>query len=187
MHLHDLLSEELAGLRRRKNSDALDILETGSIRGDSGEYLSNDGWSTLLFAKHIRKYGGSFVSVDLNVEVAQRVLDRHGLADCATFTRGHSIDVLARLLYGTMRFDLIYLDSDNDADLILHEYFVARMLLRSPGLILVDDVDLESTGVVKGHALVPYLEREGVNYRLETREGDSYSTGILAIETTQNA
>ena len=182
MHLHHLLIGLLADLRLRKSAETLDIVETGSIRGEGDEYQANDGWSTLLFAEQIRNDGGRFVSVDLDTAAAGRVLTAHGVREHVELIEGHSIDVLARMLHGGQRLDVAFLDSDNDAALILHEYLIAHLMVRSPGLILVDDVDLESTGVVKGHALIPWLDRQGQPYQMLTRTGDGYSTGVLVIE-----
>ena len=158
-------------------------METGSIRGEGENYKADDGWSTLVFAEHVKDYGGRFTSIDLDTAAAGRVLTDHKVRSCVELIEGHSIDTLARLLHGGQRrFDVAFLDSDNDAALILHEYLIAHLMVRSPGLILVDDVDLDSSGVVKGHALVPWLDRNGQQYRLLTRTGDGYSTGVLVIE-----
>jgi hypothetical protein len=58
---------------------------------------------------------------------------------------------------------------------------LARKLVRSPGLILVDDVDLGSQGVVKGHLVVPWLESQEIPYEIVRREGEFYSTGVLKV------
>ena len=42
MHLHHLLIGLLADLRLRKSAETLDIVETGSIRGEGDEYQAND-------------------------------------------------------------------------------------------------------------------------------------------------
>lgn len=183
VHMSELLDRELHQLAERAGSRKLSILETGTIRGDGEEYQSNDGWSTVTFAQHVRDHGGSLVSIDLDTTTAATVLQSAGLLEHVTLIQGHSIDVLAGMLdAGTPQLDLALLDSDNDRQLILHEYMLARRLVRPGGLILVDDVDPESVHVVKGHRLLPWLDRHSVPYRLDRRAGTGYATGVLVVE-----
>jgi len=182
-HLSKLLQTELALFRERVGRDDLVILETGSIRGEGEQYHQNDGWSTLTFAEQVRDYGGKLISIDLDTRAAHNVLDHYRLHDFVDLRQGHSIEVMADLLATVAGplVDVALLDSDNDASLILHEFLVVKRLMRSPGLVLVDDVDPNSTGVVKGHLLMPWLDANEVEYRLETRTGDGYSTGVLVF------
>lgn len=183
MHLSHLLENELAVFTVKCGRSDLSILETGSIRGETENYHADDGWSTLTFAQHVREHGGYLHSVDLDIRAASVVLEKHELRRHATLIEGHSIDVLAGMLVaGEPMLDVALLDSDNDSDLILHEYLLVRRLLRRPGLLLVDDVDLDSTGVVKGHKIVPWFDRHGLSYRIEHRDGGAYSTGVLVAE-----
>ena len=184
MRLNDLLEEEMSSLTSRLGRKNLRILETGTIRGTGEEYRDNDGWSTLVFAECVKEYGQLFYSVDLDVSVATQVLGTRNLLPYANLVKGYSVDVLARMLAGRIAtFDLILLDTDNDAELILHEYLIARHLLSDEGgTILVDDVDLESSGVVKGHKLVPWLDANKTEYRIEKTSGTSYTTGVLVAE-----
>lgn len=165
---------------------ALRILETGTIRGEGENYRDNDGWSTLVFAEAAQATGGMVTSIDLDTKVATRVLADHGLLGVVKLIEAHSIDAMGELLLDQEPFEiepyhLIYLDSDNDAELILHEFFLARRMVRAPGYVLVDDVDMDSEGVVKGHAIVPFLDKAGIEYRIEERRSDDYATGILII------
>lgn len=206
-HLSEILKAELARLRERiaataedaETSAPLSIVETGTIRNTGENYRVNDGWSTLTFAEDIQGHGGSLVTIDLDVSAAREVLTSRGLDYVVSFHEGHSIDALSGMLanaYGSAKrtsggkltlggvgfVDVAFLDSDNDAALILHEYLLVRRMVRSPGLIMVDDVDMRSTDVVKGHGIVKWLEAEGTPYRLEKRHGDGYETGVLVIE-----
>ncbi|GAA4082778.1 class I SAM-dependent methyltransferase [Actinomadura miaoliensis] len=188
MHLSELLEGELSALRARSGRDALAFLETGSIRGSTENYQSNDGWSTLTFARHVRDHGGSLVSIDLDVHTADAVLRAHDLRRHVNLIEGHSIEVLAAILAGrrtsgAVPLDVVLLDSDNSADLILHEYLIVQHMIRPGGMMMVDDVEPGSTGVVKGHQLVPWLEARAIPYRIERRTGDGYATGVLIMET----
>lgn len=202
MHLSEILNAELAKLRGRSTAfegNPLDILETGTIRNTGENYRVNDGWSTLTFAEDVAECGGSLTAIDLDVSAAQEVIRAHELERHVTFHQGHSIDVLSGILanaYGNAKknskgqlilggvgfVDVAFLDSDNDAGLILHEYLLVNRIMRSPGLIMVDDVDLTSEVVMKGHGLVPWLAARGIPYRTEIRHGDGYQTGVLVIE-----
>lgn len=184
MHLSELLTRELDVLRERSGRDTLYILETGSIRNEAEQYHQNDGWSTLTFAEYVSRYEGAVVSVDLDTRAADVVLRRHGLRDRVDLIQEHSIAALAALVADPAQhesFDVILLDSDNDDDLILHEYLLASYLLAPGGLLLVDDVEPGSDLVVKGRKLLPWLDKAGVTYRLETRTGADLSTGVLVM------
>jgi hypothetical protein len=191
----DLIRAELAKFRSRIANDRdplaaehLTIVETGSIRNDDPAYEVDDGWSTLTFAEDVNAHEyGRLYSIDLDISTAERVLrQRDALTDHVTLIEGYSIDVLAELVgLGFLDFaaDVLYLDSDNDGQLILHEYLVARRFLKTPGLVMVDDISRRSPDVRKGHELIPWLDRAGVGYRIEQRTARHFRTGVLIIET----
>lgn len=186
MHLSELFKAELAGFRRRTGREALTMLETGTIRNEGAQYQKNDGWSTVTLAEDVRDNGGSLLSIDLSVAASESVLSSMDLRKYVELRQGYSVDVLADILSlppeDRPSFDVVLLDSDNDGNLILHEFLVVQYLMAPGALLLIDDVDLNSTGVVKGHAIAPWLERHGVKYRIETRTGDNYKTGVLIAE-----
>jgi methyltransferase family protein len=180
-HFSDLLTGELDAYRERTGRKELAILETGSIRNAAEEYHQNDGWSTLTFAQYVQTYGGSLTSVDLDISAADVVLTRHGLRDAVNLVQQHSISFLAAQIAAHARYDVILLDSANDAELILYEYLLAKNL--GPGLVLVDDVEPGSTTVVKGHALLPVIEKSGTPWRMLRRTGaGTFSVGVLAVD-----
>lgn len=183
MHLNEILTRELAAHRDRIKRDDLNILETGTIRGATDNYRTGDGWSTLAFADHVRDHGGSFTSIDLDIDVSQAVVAEHELTDYVKLVKGYSIDVLANMVrWNSVQLDVVLLDSDNDSNLILHEYLVVRQLIRPGGIVLVDDVSLESTDILKGHTIVPWFDTYGTKYRIETRHADGYQIGVLVAE-----
>lgn len=126
-------------------------------------------------------HGGMVTSVDLDVSTAAKVLQNHELDPYVKLIRGYSIEVLTDMLLSGQEFDVILLDSDNDPRLILHEYMIAKRLLSDGGIIIVDDVDLESTTVLKGHALQPWLDDHDVAYRIKPRVGNGFTTGMMII------
>lgn len=157
----------------------LDILETGTIRGEGEQYRIGDGWSTVAFAEHVRDHGGSVTSIDLDVSTARKVLEEQDLDGYVTLIEEHSIQALSKLLAAGSRFGVVLLDSDNDPKLILHEYLIAVRMLRGPGVLMVDDVDLASGMVLKGHQIVPWLDSENVPYEIVRRDAGGYTTGVL--------
>lgn len=182
MRQSEILVRELERLRNKLDRLDLHILETGSIRNTGEPYRLGDGWSTLTFAQQVASHGGTATSIDLNVDAAKQVLSDRGLERQVTLLPGHSIDLMAALLAASAtRFDLILLDSDNDPNLILHEYFIAKRLLRGGGVIVVDDVDPQSATVMKGHALQPWLDEHQISYHIQRRQGNGFTTGMMVI------
>lgn len=180
-HLSKLLVAELDAFRKRTGRDTLTILETGSIRGTEEQYHQNDGWSTLTFAEYVRANSGTLTSVDLDTEAADEVLTRHELRDFVRLVQGDSVATI-EALPRDVALDVVFLDSDNDSDLIMREFIAVRELTTSPALFLVDDVEPGSTGVVKGHQILPWLQNNDIAHRLERRTGTGYSTGVLVFE-----
>jgi predicted O-methyltransferase YrrM len=182
MNLQEIIQRELAtfdnecfhGYRKEKS-----IVETGTIRGDGEQHRIGDGWSTVALAKHVRDNGGMVTSIDLDVSTARKLLTKFNLDEYVTLVEGHSIQMLTRLAVAGERFDVALLDSENDAQLILDEYLVVSNMLNYPGLLIVDDVDLVSELVLKGHKLVPWLDREGTSYEIVQRDCDGYTAGVL--------
>lgn len=182
MHMHGIIKHQLAVLRHtRMIEDGLAILETGTIRQDTEEHRLGDGWSTVAFAEDAKEYGGHVTSIDLHVATAAMVLAREGLDDYVTLRPGYSIDWMASMLAAGQRFDVILLDSENDAQLILHEYMLATKLIRGSGLILVDDVVPGSATVVKGAQLLPWLDARGTEYHIIERTGGGVRSGVLRV------
>lgn len=185
MHLHEILAKEF----ERFEGQPLRIFETGTIRGDTDASRIGDGWSTLWFAEHQKRTNkdGYLVSIDLEIETCDRVLTKEGLRSWVHLIQGHSIDELAKLASGGIKWDIALLDSDNDSQLILHEYFLACQIVRTGGLILIDDCEPPNahrrTGALKGELVRPLLERRNVPYRLHERDGwNGYRTGVIAID-----
>lgn len=178
MHQSEILREELARLRARTDHP-LTVVETGSIRSAGEQYRSNDGWSTLTFAEWAAGDGGRVVSIDLDTSIARKVLASYGLADRVELRRGDSLEVLHELLDEGLAVDLLFLDSGDDPDLILREYLLGSRMVRAPGAVLVDDA---GPGATKADRVIPWLDRAGVPYRIEQRNGTTYTTGVLIVE-----
>ena len=197
MHMHEIIAFQLDRFRKVIGSEnpadcahgcthGFDILETGTIRQDTEAHRAGDGWSTLAFARDVWGGDGHVTSVDLDTRTARRVLDRELGAEAenyVTLREGYSIHWLAMMLAAGQRFDVILLDSENDPQLILHEFMIATQLLRRPGLILVDDVVPGSATVLKGRDLLPWIDANLPNATTswEERTGGGVRSGVLSV------
>lgn len=180
--LADLIDSHLAELRTKLGRDDLTMLETGAIRSSEIRFRDGDGWSTVALASNVKVHGGQTTSVDLDTSVASQVLASHGLGDCARLIDAHSIDTLAGFLAEGRKFDFILLDSDNDAALILHEWYLAKRLVNPGGIIMVDDVEPGSKEVLKGNDLIPHLNLHKIPYKLLKRSKVRITTGVAIVE-----
>jgi predicted O-methyltransferase YrrM len=180
--LGDLIDTHLARLRTKLGKKELVTIETGSIRSPEIRFRDGDGWSTVALASNAKVHGGKAISVDLDTSVAAHVLAAHGLTDNADLITGHSIDVFGELLVGGRAFDFILLDSENDAQLILHEWFLAKRLVRPGGIIMIDDVEPGSKEVLKGNDLIPHLKAHNISYKMHQRSKNRITTGVAVVE-----
>lgn len=181
--MHDALTKELDTLRARRGYDELSILETGCIRMEDPTYRDSDGWSTLTFGQYVQTHGGTLTSVDLDTSVAQRVLKEAGITHRASFQDGYSVEVLAKMVAANRTFDVVMLDTENDAQLVLHEYLVAKNLVTPGALMIFDDVDMTNiSGAVKGHLVVPWFDHHGIPYRMQQRISDQYVTNMVFMD-----
>ena len=138
------------------------IVETGTIRafGDAG--LIGDGHSTLKFADYCSKFGGKVYSVDIDPEAVAlsswMVSRKYPDVEVNVI---HS-DSVAFLESFDEPIDVLYLDSDNDANLILNEAKAALGCLHEDSIILIDDCFNENEyHVEKGSLAIPFLEENG--------------------------
>lgn len=181
MTMSDHIRELLGVVRERTDKKKLDLLETGSIRSNELRFRDGDGWSTLALGTHVRMNGGTATSIDLDTTMASQVLSTHGLDTNVKLIEGHSIDAMAAFVEEAARFDFILLDTDNDAQLTLHEWYLAKRLIRKGGVIMVDDVEPRSRHVLKGNDLVPHLELHSIPYELHKRTKNNVTTGICVV------
>lgn len=135
----------------------LNIVETGTIRNTNKDYVEGDGHSTLHIAEWIKHNGGNFTSIDLYTEVAKRYLTSHNLQNFVKFEQGDSRRILAEM---TKPLHFVLLDSANDVDVILGEFKLVEPLVVDGGIVMVDDVYMDSVNVVKGHKVIPYAREK---------------------------
>ena len=145
--------------------DPLMIVETGTIRlyGDGG--LVGDGHSTLRFADYCSKFGGTLYSIDNDPEavaLSSWMVEReYPEADIKVIES----DSVAFLESFEEPIDILYLDSANDANLILNEAKAAFRCLNEESIVLIDDCFCEerkkSHRIEKGDLVIPFLEENG--------------------------
>ena len=180
--LGDLIEKHLARTRERLERADLAMLETGSIRNPELRYRDGDGWSTIALATHVRVHGGNVTSIDLNTRTADAVLAAHGMRDDVHLVTGYSVDVLAGYLQEGRKFDFILLDSENDAQLTLHEWYLAHRLINDGGTIMLDDIEPGSKDVLKGNLIIPHFQRQKIQYKLLRRSKNAVQTGVAVVD-----
>jgi len=169
------------------DSQFLTIVETGTIRYDV-PLPYPDGHSALLFGKFVAEKGGNFYSIDNDkeaVKVCQRIMDRE-YPEAKNIHIVHSDSVKFLEKFG-WPIDVLYLDSANDAKLILNEAKTAISNLHRNSIILIDDVTALQSGMAlrKGKLVIPYLEKQGwvsimtLYQALYVRENSDWATNGL--------
>jgi|TARA_R110001583_G_scaffold16948_5_gene69143 hypothetical protein len=147
-----------------KMDSPLTIVETGTIRNHLGIYVKGDGHSTLQFTKYVSDFGGDFYSVDIDpiaVVVSTMVCTRDypQAMDKVNIIESDSVSFLESF---DKPIDVLYLDSANDANLILQEAKAALCNLHSESIILIDDCfNKGDYNVEKGDLVIPFLEENG--------------------------
>jgi hypothetical protein len=166
----EIIREELPAFLERTGQENFQILEVGVLRAQDEEHEKGDGHSTLAFAELCSMYpGSSFTGIDLHVGDAMDAVHKKGWSEFCTFLQGDSMAWLQSLMTGGALFNVIYLDADNSAESTMTEYELALDVLRRPGLILGDDMNLNHAEVRKGRVLIPHLRDAGTPFRLRQR------------------
>ena len=141
------------------------IVETGTIRIRGEKGLLGDGHSTLKFADYCSKFGGKLYSLDIDPEAialsSWMVSRKYPNVEVNVI---HS-DSVAFLESFDEPIDVLYLDSANDANLILNEAKAALPHLHPESIVLIDDCFCEelkkSYDIEKGDLVIPFLEEHG--------------------------
>ena len=153
-HLFELMAE----------SSKPTIVETGTIRNHLDTYKYGDGHSTLRFAEFVSRFGGELYSVDIDpmAVVVSKALVGKEFPDSMESIHIIESDSVAFLESFDEPIDVLYLDSDNDANLILNEAKAALGCLHEDSIILIDDCFNENEyHVEKGSLAIPFLEENG--------------------------
>ena len=123
--------EVIGYLVERTKSDFIKVLETGTIRSYDEKHES-----TRWFGESIKN--GSIVSIDnckKSIEISKDIC-KH--LDNITWVESDSVEYL-KTLDQDDKFDIILLDSDNDKNLIWEEFKLAIKLIKTDGIIMIDD------------------------------------------------
>ena len=160
------------------NNEPLAIVETGTIRHHA--WARSDGHSTIRFANYVRGCGGLLRSIDIDphaVSISKSLVGDVGRHDIEVI-EANSVEWLAK---NSGYIDILYLDSANDAELILAEAKAASAELTDEALILIDDTNTEQqAGVQKGDLVIPWLLDNGWAIELQ-----DYQT-LLRRDTVKN-
>ena len=140
----------------------LTIVETGTIRSHLWEYKMGDGHSTLRFAEYCSRFGGKLYSIDNDPHavILSKSLVNEKFPDAdVDIIESDSVVFLESF---DELIDVLYLDSANDAQLILSEAKAALSNLHSESIILIDDCfKTGNSEVEKGELVIPFLQENG--------------------------
>ena len=150
------------------------FVETGSIR--NVDWRFSDGYSTLLFGWYCKKYDGELYTLEISedaLSLCQQVTEDY--KEKINYILGDSSSSILRLEVDEI--DFLYLDSANDANIVLNEYKAAKHFLHDNSIIVVDDV-LKGN---KGQLVGPEMKRDGWNVTTIDNDNGSYlcTKGII--------
>lgn len=155
---------------QRTGKETLRVLEVGVLRNMDSDHEGGDGHSTLAFAHLLKRHPGSeYIGIDLSPHAARKAVDDQGVGGFCQFFAGDSVQVMTELNMDGEKFDVIYLDADNDGAATMREYLLALELVNRPGLIMGDDMNTSHSQVRKGRVLIPFLIEDGAEYRIRRR------------------
>lgn len=151
---------------RQLDYKPLTIVETGTIRSVHPQYAIGDGHSTLHIARFCANsvFDHSFHTIDLNTTIAKRYMEEMAVEDYVTFHEGNSLNILPQF----SQIDVAYLDSANDADLILAEFEI--VLPKTKHFIIIDDVDPKNKELRKGLKVLQLLGKTSLPYSVRNRQ-----------------
>jgi predicted O-methyltransferase YrrM len=179
----EIIYEELPAFMKRTGKETLRVLEVGVLRNLDEDHRDGDGHSTLSFARLLKDYpGSSYVGIDLEPQEARRAVDSEGLGGFCEFYAGDSVATMEELKIDGEKFDVIYLDADNDGAATMREYLLALDLIAHPGLIMGDDMNTDHREVRKGRVLIPFLRESGAVFELRQRHTPWDHRDILVQE-----
>jgi len=137
------------------------IVETGCIR--SKDNWKGDGQSTVIWNHFIKVKGGTFCTIDINLDAVILAQNLCPETDCLC---GDSVETLNKYK-GSI--DLLYLDSSHRIDTNAHpaalqclfEFLAARQRLTSGSIIFIDDSPITDSGEIlgKGLYIAQYMKR----------------------------
>jgi predicted O-methyltransferase YrrM len=181
----EIIFEELPAFMERSGKKTLRVLEVGVLRNLDQEHQAGDGHSTLAFARLLKEHpGSSYVGIDLDPYEARKAVDSEGFGEICDFYAGDSVATMTELKMDGEKFDVVYLDADNDGASTMREYLLALDLVNRPGLIMGDDMNTDHREVRKGRVLIPFLREDGADFRLRQRNTPWDTRDILVQEVS---
>jgi predicted O-methyltransferase YrrM len=179
----EIIYEELPAFMQRTGKKTLRVLEVGVLRNLDQDHEKGDGHSTLAFARLLKAHPGStYVGIDLDPHEARHAVDAQGFGEICDFYAGDSVGTMTDLKFNGEKFDVIYLDADNDGAATFREYLLALDLVNRPGLIMGDDMNTDHREVRKGRVLIPFLREDGAEFKLRQRHTPWDTRDILVQE-----
>lgn len=135
------------------------IVETGCTYTSTPDTLIHI--TTPNLARIARALDGALYSIDKDpdhIRYSQTLLEGYEY-NPVIFMCGNSVEVLTQAKRTIAPIDILCLDSVNDADHMMNEFFAIEDRLAPNHYILVDDI--HNPNAVKWKKLVPYLKENG--------------------------
>ena len=142
----------------------LTIVETGTIRNSTEAYEPTDGHSTKYISEWIRDNEPltDFYSIDLDTSACLKYMVELGLIQHVELIQSDSRAALVQLI----NIDFAYLDSGNDAELIMQEFLIVWPKLTRGGCIVIDDCNTDRADLLKGDLLIPYVIENDLRFNI---------------------
>lgn len=142
-----------AVLREAVHQGVHTILETGCVRQDDN--WAGDGQSSIIWEAYAKFVGGSFTTIDIDLDAIERA---RVIVPSATCICGDSV---AEIRKKSDPIDLLYLDSydldmENMHPAALHcmfEFTAALPRLHPKSIVFVDDSPIHNSGMILGKGL----------------------------------
>jgi hypothetical protein len=169
---------------RRKLHTGLRILETGTMINTA------NGGSTLFWGTHPSV--DEVHTIDVNTAGWWKLAD-HPKIPLKGIHFYHEPTLVGIACQPNKYFDILYLDSDADHTLTLHEYLAALPKLNLPAIVLADDYETKCkllTQLIDGH-VIPHTWRDYGGFKASSHIrnksvfGPVNTCGMLMFEVTE--
>lgn len=138
------------------------IVETGTLRNEG--WSQSDGHSTVKFVEVVKNRPNTeFYTIDIDPDAIQTSKDVitkkfEVVPDGVHFIESSAYEYLSTF---NEEIDILYLDSANDADIILNEYLAAKNLLKPTSIVMIDDAQEDRSGLHKGKKVIDEMIGDG--------------------------
>jgi|TARA_R110000824_G_scaffold126068_1_gene285429 hypothetical protein len=145
----------------------VDIFQVGAIESLDSKFRIGSGWSDTVFGPHVKKFGGSLVIVDVNLD---HLANSYMIADAAGYPVDLKLgDAIDHISEGC---NIYYLDGADGhlGDIQTLEQF--KKIEHTSSVVLIDDIQ------TKAVSLVSYLRSKKIKYDIH----DVGNGGMITVD-----